>query len=61
MSNTTIYVIILRQTQQAILVDDGDGATWWIPKSQIIEPDVNELLTGEEQDITVPIWLSTPR
>lgn len=50
-----IHVEILRETERAFLVTDGETEAWF-PKSQV-EEEVS-LNVGEHATITVPYWLA---
>jgi hypothetical protein len=51
---TTITVDILRETADAILVDDGDWRLW-LPKSKV-EYDAD--IPAEAVEIRLPVWLA---
>lgn len=52
-NQTEITVEILRESERAILVSDGD-AQEWLPKSQIeYEGEVGQTIT-----ITIPEWIA---
>jgi hypothetical protein len=59
---TTPPLKVLRITDKAILFqlpqDEETMKPFWIPKSQIEEPDVDTLHVGDEEEIMIPIWLA---
>lgn len=58
---TTPPLRVLQKTQKAIKFDQiskPDNEPFWIPKSQIEEPDDDELEVGTEQEITITAWIA---
>ena len=55
-----LEVEFLFQTSMAIKISDGDVKPW-IPKSQIVEPEMEEILNleeGEVFELVIPQWLA---
>lgn len=59
---TTIPLRVLKwsDSRKAILFDRGKGKgdAFWIPISQIFEPDPETLSEGDEQELRIPRWLA---
>lgn len=58
---TTPELRCLRESEKAFLFDFGPGSAkepFWIPKSQIEDPDLSEIRVGVECEITIPAWLA---
>lgn len=58
MSDSTVELDleVIAETDEAIMVRDGDGTQAWLPKSQIQQPEGYE--NCQCQTIEVPEWLA---
>lgn len=55
----TFHGIVTRLTDAAVKFEaDGVEEAFWLPKSQIREPDPEDFAEGEEEDVTIPEWLA---
>ena len=56
-------IVIVRETEKAFAVefteDDEDDGTYWIPKSQILDSNINA--EGESGWMEIPKWLATEK
>ena len=52
----TLSLMLLRQTDLAVLVEDEDQTQAWLPKSQIEIED--QLTPGDVVDVVLPTWLA---
>jgi cold shock CspA family protein len=55
-----VQVKVNREGLKAVLVNDGTKDVW-IPKSQIEDPDMDDVETGDHIDIMIPEWLATDK
>jgi hypothetical protein len=56
---TTEPLTVVKHSDKAILFTAvGIKDAFWIPKSQIDEPDEKFLTIGAEESITIPEWLA---
>ena len=57
---TTNPLVCLKETPKAFLFQTTDEPreTFWIPKSQIKDPDPSEIAEGVIGEITIPFWLA---
>ena len=51
------YVVVKKETDMAILVNDGDQ-DFWLPRSQIALREPNK---NDETSVWVPEWLATKK
>lgn len=56
---TTPELTCLKETERAMLFKlEGRKDAFWIPKSQIEEPALDEIAQGTIQEIVIPKWLA---
>ena len=57
---TTEELICLKETPKAFLFQTSSNPreTFWIPKSQIQDPAVEDIAEGTIQEIYIPHWLA---
>lgn len=56
---TTPELTCINETPKAFLFQvTGTKETFWIPKSQIKDPDPDDIAVGVIGEITIPLWLA---
>lgn len=59
LENFAFEVIVKRVTDKAILVDCDELEEYvWIPKSEILDPEPEDLSVGDQEEIEIPKWLA---
>lgn len=55
----SLHGVVKRVTDKAIQFDLDEAEEYvWIPKSQISEPDPEDISEGDEIDFIIPEWLA---
>ena len=55
-STVTIEVTLFRETEKALLVGASKEDAVWIPRSQIVTTDLEDI--GDEGFVEIPEWLA---